>query len=221
MNEFRRSRVVTASLLLLAMTLLACINVDPGGGEPLPTPVPPTPTPEGDGKPPPQIEVSARYYTKVPTAFYHLLGKTSKQQNFSTFTLSNRGQETVKIKLISEIVGFTEQAIDTLDLQAGQSIEIEQTPIMKTAARNQLNQGQVASFHYQVTYLQNGDEKLIDEQSVNVDMMSKRDLVVVIVDENGDLVGDFREYVAAWVTPASPKIEELLRRATQYVPGEA
>jgi hypothetical protein len=92
---------------------------------------------------------------------------------------------------------------------------------MKPGARAQVNEGQVASFYYKVTYLQDGAEKLLTEQSINVDMMSKRDLVVSIVDENGSLVGDFREYAVAWVTPASSDVEQLLRQATEFVPGEA
>lgn len=223
-EDGRRTRTIALSILVLVVTLLACINIGTpdGGDNPLPTPEPPTPTPAGSSNvSPAQVAVGVRYYTKVPTAFYHLLGKTSKQQSFATFTLTNQGTETVKIKVMSEIVGFTEQAVETLDLSTGQTIKLDQTPIMKAGARSQLNEGQVASFHYKVTFLQGGDEKLIEEQSVSVNMMSKRDLVVSIVDENGDLVADFREYAAAWVTPASPKIEELLRQATQYVAGEA
>lgn len=221
MRNTTRPKKLALPVLLLTLILLACINIDP---DPDPDPLPPpTATPEEaiSVTPPPQIEVEVQYYNKVPTAIYHLLGKTSKQQHFATFDFTNRGATTTKIKVVSEIVGFTDQAIDTRDLAPGETVEIHQTPIMKAGARDQLNEGQVASFHYLVTYLQNGDEKLIKEQSVSVDMMSKRDLVVVIVDENGELIGDFREYVAAWVTPASPAVEKLLRDATEYMPGEA
>ncbi len=221
MRKTGRLNRLSWAVAVLATLMLACVNIEPDVSEnPLPTPAPPTPTLES-APPPPTVNVSVKYYNKVPTAIYHLLGKTAKQQNFAIFTLTNQGEQVVKVKLVSEIEGFTEQAIDTLDLAAGQSVEVEQTPIMKTGARNQLNEGQSASFHYKLTFLENGDEKLLDEQSITVDMMSKRDLVVVIVDENGELVGDFREYVAAWVTPASPAVEKLLRDATQYMPGEA
>lgn len=222
MRNTRRPQRLALSTLFLTLILLACINIDPDPDpDPLPTP-PPTATAEtANVTPPPQIQVKVQYYNKVPTAIYHLLGKTAKQQNFAAFTLTNQGTTATTLKLVSEIAGFTDQAIDTRDLAPGETVEIQQTPIMKAGARDQLNEGQVASFHYAVTYLQNGDEKLVEEQSISVDMMSKRDMVVVIVDENEELVGDFREYIAAWVTPASPAVEKLLRDATQYMPDEA
>jgi len=220
MRNFRNRRL-TLSTLLLTLLLLACINIDPAPGpEPLP---PPTATPENviNVTPPPQIAVVVQYYNKVPTAIYHLLGKTAKQQHFAIFTLINRGTTAVRLRLVSEIIGFTDQAVDTRDLTPGETIQIAQTPTMRAGVREQLNEGQVAAFHYLLTYLQDGDQKLIDEQTISVDLMSKRDLVVVIVDENGNLVGDFREYVVAWVTPSSPAVEKLLRDATQYMPDEA
>lgn len=220
MRYFRVRRLILTTFLL-ALFLLACIDVDPNPGpEPLP---PPTATPESAATVnlPPQIEIDVQYYNKVPTAIYHLLGKTAKQQHFAVFTLTNRGTTAAKLRLISEIVGFTEQAVDTRDLAPGETIQVAQTPLMRAGAREQLNEGQPAAFHYLLTYLQEGEQKLIAEQTVSVDLMSKRDLVVVIVDENGNLVGDFREYVVAWVTPSSPAIEKLLRDATQYMPDEA
>jgi hypothetical protein len=52
-------------------------------------------------------------------------------------------------------------------------------------------------------------------------MMSKRDLVVSIVDQDGNVLADFREYAVAWVTPASPSVEQMLRDATEFISGEA
>lgn len=219
MNRHTRLKAALAVLVLLVLSALACND---GGGQSASTPAP-TPTQPSTGEQffPAQVEVRVRYYTKVPTAFYHLLGKTAKQQNFALFTIVNRGAADVTVKVISEIKEFTEQAVDTVKIGAGQSVKVEQTPIMKPGARAQLNEGQVASFYYKVTSLQNGEEKLIVEKSATVEMMSKRDLVVAIVDENGDLVADFREYVVAWVTPSSPSVEALLRQAAEFVPGEA
>ena len=220
MRRRGRFHALVLSVLILAMSTLACIEIDPDvDPDPLPTPVP-TQTPEVAADPV-KVDVHLRYYEKVPTAFYHLLGKTAKQQSFETFTLVNQGHETVTVKVLSEIGGFTEQAVDTLDLAPGQSTEVEQTPIMRAGARSQLNEGQVASLHFKVTYLRNGEERLITENSISVDLMSKRDLVISIVDENEDLVADFREYVVAWITPSSPQVEQLLRQATEYMPGEA
>jgi hypothetical protein len=220
MHNNRRLRTMLLSVLVLAASTLACIQIDPEVSDPLPTP-PPTATPQTGPAAPVKVSVDVRYYEKVPTAFYHLLGQTAKQQNFATYTLANQGTETVSVKVVSEIEGFTEQAVDTVSLAAGQSLQLEQTPIMQVGARNQLNEGQVASFHYRVTFLYNGQEGLIDERSINVEMMSKRDLVVAIVDEDGDLVADFREYAVAWVTPSSPEIEQMLRQAVEYMPDEA
>jgi hypothetical protein len=220
MCKNQRLRTLLLSIVVLAASTLACIQVDPEVSEPLPTP-PPTATPQTGPAAPVQVSVDVRYYEKVPTAFYHLLGQTAKQQNFATYALTNQGTGTVDVRVVSEIEGFTDRAVDTASLAAGQTLQLEQTPIMKAGARDQLNEGQVASFHYSVTFLQNGQEGLIDERSIPVEMMSKRDLVVAIVDENGDLVADFREYAVAWVTPASLYVEELLRQAVEFMPDEA
>ena len=221
MSTHRRVQTLWLAMLILAMSTLACIEIGPDTPPDPPPTAEPTPSAQEGALNPATILVNARYYGKVPTAFYHMLGKTSKQQSFATFTLTNEGAEAVTVKVASEIEGFTEQAVDTLTLAAGQSLQVNQTPIMQTGARDQLNEGHVASFHYKATFLQNGQEGLIAEQSINVDLMSKRDLVVAIVDGNGDLVADFREYAVAWITPSSPSVEQMLREAVEFVPGEA
>lgn len=217
MSISRRLGILLLSISVLALCTLACIDPDIGP-DPLPT-APPTPVPATPVNV--QVAVDVRFYDKVPTAFFHLLGKTSKQQHFSTFTLSNQGTEAVTVKVVSEIEGLTEEAIDTVSLSPGQTTAVDQTPIMKADARSQLNEGRVASFHYRVSFVHGGQEGLVEEQSHTVDMMSKRDLLVAIVDEDGELVADFREYAAAWVTPSSPAVEELLREAVTYMPDEA
>jgi hypothetical protein len=221
-HRHRYRRALILAVVSLALSTLACITIDThSGGGPLPTPEPTATLSSDPLRVPVQVSVDVQYYSKVPTAFYHLLGKTSKQQSFATFALANQGAGQVTVKVKSEIEGFTEQAVDTVVLAPGQSARVEQTPIMKSGAREQLNEGRVAAFHYWVTYVQDGGEGSIDERSINVDLMSKRDLVVAIVDDQGDLLADFREYVVAWVTPSSPAVEQLLREATEYLPDEA
>jgi hypothetical protein len=220
MKSRQRLYVFVFSLLILGASTMACIEIDPDvGPDPLPTAVPTQAV--ADTGDPVQVDVGVRYYEKVPTAFYHLLGETAKQQNFALFSLVNQGSQEVSLKVASEITGFTDQAVDTMTLMPGQSLNVEQTPIMLSGARDQLNEGQVAAFHYKVTYLRGEQEGLVAEQSINVELMSKRDLVVAIVDQDGELIADFREYAVAWVTPSAPEIEQLLRDAVDYMADEA
>ena len=97
----RRAKTAILAVLILVTSTLACIKIDPDvGPDPLPTPVPTQPPADESAKPV-LVDVSVRYYEKVPTAFYHLLGKTAKQQHFETFTLVNRGEGAVTVKVVS------------------------------------------------------------------------------------------------------------------------
>ena len=71
MSISRRLGILLLSIAILALCTLACIDPDIGP-DPLPT-APPTPVPATPVSV--QVAVGVRFYDKVPTAFFHLLGK--------------------------------------------------------------------------------------------------------------------------------------------------
>ncbi len=60
------------------------------------------------------------------TILYPLYG--SKLDDFVIVTLDNEGECPTKVVVRSEIPGYTDQAVSTVDLDAGETLEVRQNP---------------------------------------------------------------------------------------------
>ena len=156
------------------------------------------------------VDIHYVYTNSVVTALYHLYGTIL--DDFVDITLTNNGNDDLTFVVQSEIEGYTNQSLDTVDVPAGESMEIHQNPRLMEGAVDQLNSEKPGTFHIKVVKLEGGDEILILDETEEVLMYSRRDFVWL---EGFEWQEEY-ELWAAWVTPTDPKVEELIRTAADY-----
>jgi hypothetical protein len=156
------------------------------------------------------VDIHYVYTNSVVTALYHLYGTIL--DDFVDITLTNNGNEDLTFVVQSEIEGYTSQSSDTVDVPAGESMEIHQNPRLLEGAVDQLNSEKPGTFHIKVLKLEGSDEILLLDETEDVLMYSRRDFVWL---EGFEWQEEY-ELWAAWVTPTDPKVEELIRAAADY-----
>jgi len=112
----------------------------------------------------------------------------------------------------TEVEGYTNRVSDTVDVAAGESLEIHQNPRLLPESVDRLNSEQSGNFHIRVVSLDNGAEKLLLDETRQILLYSRRDFVWV----DGFDWRDEYDLWAAWVTPTDPQVEALIRAAADY-----
>lgn len=158
-----------------------------------------------------QIQVDYVYTSELITILYPLYG--SKLDDFAVITLTNTRGQPVRLLVQSEITGYTDQAVDTVDVSPGETIEVRQNPRLLPKIIADLNVEKPAQFHLRVSELDGKDEKLILEETGETLVYARRDFPWSI---QGFTDEEVFELIAAMVTPNDPSVEELLRAAANY-----
>jgi hypothetical protein len=171
-----------------------------------------TPIPVAAGE---QIQVDYTYTDNLVTSLYHLYGNVL--DNFVDISLTNPSSDPVRVIIHSEVTGYTNPAIDTVDVDAGATLEVHQNPRLLVEAVDQLNSQKPADFHIRVVYLDQGQERTVLDETRSILIYSRRDFVWI----PGFETNEEYQLWAAWVTPTDPAVEELVRRAADYYPGGA
>ncbi len=158
-------------------------------------------------------EIEARYvYTsELITILYPLYG--SKLDDFVTVTLNNTGAFPAKVIVESEIVGYTDKALDTVTVPPGETLEVGQNPLLIPAMIDQLNMEKPAQVHIRVAALLEGTEKTVLEETAQTTVFARRDFPLSI---EGFTPSEVLDFFAAMVTPSDPAVETLLRKAADY-----
>ncbi|MGZ6316889.1 MAG: hypothetical protein ACXWNQ_06480 [Anaerolineales bacterium] len=157
------------------------------------------------------IQVDYHYTNELITVIYPLYG--SKLDDFVIVTLTNTNKTPVKIKVESEITDYSDMAIDTVDLNAGEKTEVRQNPRLKPEMIDQLNVEKPAQVHVRVTLLQDGAEQSIYEQTDDISVYARRDFPWAI---SGFTDAEVYQMLGAMVTPNDPSVEALLRTAANH-----
>jgi len=141
----------------------------------------------------------------MPGIYYQF---PQQEMTFIDFTLTNNGNEDAAVMVESEISGYTEKAVNTVNVPARQSVTIGQTPLFR--------QGLIPSerTNAQIHYVIKSDGKVILEQTDPVTIYAK-DTMVWAVNE-GDESTDMSGFIGAWVTPHATGIDKLIRTAANY-----
>ncbi|MCX8062472.1 MAG: transglutaminase-like domain-containing protein [Anaerolineales bacterium] len=133
--------------------------------------------------------------------------------DFTIVTITNTNSSPVRLKILSEVQGFTDQSIDTVTVEGNDVLEVRQNPRIISDKIENLNVNQPAQFHIRVTALQQGVEKILLEETGETLVFARRDFPWSIP---GMSEAEAFELLAAMVTPNDPKVEELLRHAADY-----
>jgi hypothetical protein len=156
------------------------------------------------------LSVEYVYTNNLITALYHLYG--SVLDHFVDITLTNSGTSPMKIIVKTEVEGYTTQAVDTVEVEANDKLELHQNPMLVPEAVDKLSSQKPGNFHIQVVWVDDGDEKVILDETQQILIYSRRDFVWI----NGfDVPGEY-ELLSAWVTPNDPAVEKLIRDGADY-----
>ena len=136
------------------------------------------------------------------------------KMNFTEFNITNPtgSQKTVIVE--SEVPGFTEKAVNTVNVPAHGNVTIGQTPSLRTSAIPM--EMTTATLHVKVTL---ADGTRINEQTVPIKIYAKDTMVWMVSDGEGDTM--MTPFIGAWVTPHATGIDPLVRKAAGYHPEKS
>jgi len=157
------------------------------------------------------IDVIYYYFLKVPSATYHLFGNV--YENYVDVEITNNSSEKVRAKVEVQIMNFTSPSFQTIDIPGNNKVTVSLTPPLMPNVLDLLSEQKRTNFHIKVTYIESGEEKLVFEDTQPVTMLAKRDMVLWMQGY------DFRDNIAAWVTPNDPAIDHFFSVAKKYMPG--
>ena len=158
------------------------------------------------------IDVNYNYVDPLITVLFPLFG-TNILDNYMDFTLTNRNAQPVRVMTETEIPGYSDKASDTVDIPANGTVDVTENPRLTQASIDSLDIERPASLHVRVVYLQNGDEKLILDETKNITLTARRDFPWSIT---GFTQQENFQLLAAMVTPTDPNVEALIRDAANH-----
>jgi len=128
---------------------------------------------------------------------------------FVDFEITNNDDKAARVSVESDLQGYSEKAFDTVDIGPHATVTVGQTPLLKPGSipREIVN----TNLHYRIT---DGSGAVILEQTLPVKMYAMDTMLWAI--EEGDEWTDTSMFIAAFVTPHAPEIDDLVRKAANY-----
>jgi hypothetical protein len=163
-----------------------------------------------------QITASYSYGGSLVTPLAHLYGTIF--DDYVIVSVVNDNTAAVKVVVTSQIADYTNQASDTVTVDAGATQEIRQNPHLTSTAIDGLNSAHQADLHVVVSYLEAGQPRTVFDQTSTVTVTSRRDMPLQI---EGFSMQEIRELESVFATPSDPSVEELIRKAANYMPDHA
>jgi hypothetical protein len=190
------------------ITITPALTTDAQTATPRTTPDVETVTPKIDESVPYDIEYI--YTRELITSYYHLYGNVL--DDFAEVYLTNNSKQNSSFLVETVIDGYSSVSSDTVEVAPGERKEIRQNPRLIPESMERLNAQRYANFVIRVKLLKEGEDELLLSESKEILLYSRRDYTWV---DGFDLQGN-RDFLAAYVTPNDPAVEELLRRAANY-----
>lgn len=159
------------------------------------------------------IDEDILYYDLI-TGLYHLYD-TDVLGPLVLYTITNNGPKDLNMIAQSEVLGFTDVAVNTINVSAKGKSHFSQTPVLLSEAIDKLMNSKNSSIRIQVSVLENGEEKKVLDETDPLTVYARRDFPWAI---EGLSMNQAKELIASWVKPNDPKVEELLRDAANYMP---
>ncbi len=213
-RHYRRAASLAGVSIVLLCLVLLTVGCSTEGDSPNPQPITdvssPTTQPLTEFSVD-NIQVHYSHTSELVTILYPLYG--SKLDDFVTVTLENKGALPAKVVVDSEIVGYTNHAVDTVDMAAGETLEVDQNPLLIPAVLDDLNVEKPAQVHIRVAALEEGVEKTILDETAETTIYARRDFPWSI---SGFSESEVLAFLAAMVMPNDPSVEALIRKAADY-----
>ena len=161
------------------------------------------------------ITVDYTYRSDYITCLAHLYG-TNLLASFLIVTVANDSSSDLTLSVSSEITDYTTRQTDQVKVGANSSTQVSQNPRLTQAALDSLTSLKPAQLHLVVSWLDNGVQRTVLDQTNDVNVWSRRDFPWYV---KGMTPQEDFELLAVMVTPLDPAVEALISHARKYAPG--
>ncbi len=193
---YRACKALSVSILVL-LVLAAPASGVAGTGEPEPV----------------AVAANVTYLAACPLAFYNTL--VSRECPMITFNLSNNGSTPRNVRVFSEYQGLSYQSVNTGTVDPGSYALVNQTPSLIRSAAHNVSTITTTSLHYGVEVSDTSGWRLLEEQTVPVDVFPEDIMIWEAMDSEGNRIPLY-EFIGVFVTPNTPAVRELLSTAGRY-----
>jgi hypothetical protein len=163
------------------------------------------------------VDVQVRLrMSHVPTGIAHLLdaGRTP----LVSFDIKYVGRTHVRLRLTSFVEGYSAHAVDTVELKTDDGVEIPQFPTFFADRLESIREMTRATLHIRIDDL---DGKTEQESTFPIWLLARTSAYNGVEDPSSGEWVDLSPYYGAWVTPNTPEIMEVLRRAADLHPEQS
>jgi hypothetical protein len=157
------------------------------------------------------IQVDYEYTSELISVLYPLYG--SLLDDFIVMRITNENDQPARVVVESEILGYSDKAMDTVVVDPQQTVEVRQNPRLIPENIDKLNVDKPAKIQINVTGLVNGEERPILQQTHDTLVYARRDWPWEI---KGFTAEENFELLTSMVMPNDPAVEGLIRAAADY-----
>ena len=149
----------------------------------------------------------------VPTAIVHLLDAETKP--LVSVEINNVGRQIARLRVTSLVEGYSATAVSTLELPPAEKKEVPQLPVFFAERLRPVQEITRASLRVHIQHLSGVTEV---ERSFPIWLLARTTAYLEVCDPQTGQMIDLTPYLAAWVTPNTPQVMALLRRAAGLHP---
>lgn len=150
----------------------------------------------------------------VPTAIYHLLSKDDHP--LLECKVKNGKQTTIRVRITSYIEGYTAKAVNTLEVEKGSEVTINQLPTLFPREIRPVTELTRATLNVLVEDIDTN--KIETNTTEPIWLLSVNSAPIDVTDPTTEKITDLSRYLGAFVTPNSPSIIKYLRTAAKLHP---
>lgn len=167
------------------------------------------------------VQVAAEIlYTHLPSGVLDLYD--SSTMPILRYTITNNTAQSVTFFLSSEIEDYSFSLTDTVEVDQGMQRVAFQLPRLKADKAKELTDIRRAIVHTQARCLRDGREYMLLWQDFEVYLMARNVIRWAVPDvATGSSYKPLLEHIAAWVTPRTEPVQQMLRQAVEYSPRGA
>ncbi len=157
-------------------------------------------------------------YTHLPSGVMDLYN--SQTMPLLQYAIFNNTTHTIRVVLESEIEDFSSPRTDTVQINPQSPQTVYQLPRLKAKKAKELTDVGLAVVHTKVEYLQDSAVHLDQKQDFEVYLMARNVIRWAVPDAvKGSGYIPLLEHIAAWVTPRTDPVKQMLRKAADYIPS--
>lgn len=160
--------------------------------------------------------VEARVFLRmshVPTGIVHLFDAETKP--LVSVVVENVGRQIARLRVTSVVERYSATAVSTLELPPGDKKDVPQLPVFFSERLRPVQEITRASLRVHIQHLSGATEI---ERSFPIWLLARTTAYLEVCDPQSGQMIDLTPYLAAWVTPNTPQVMALLRRAASLHP---